>query len=104
MLVVNIYCQFSHPTEMFVMRLENILNAFNNKDILIVGDLNAKSPLWHCPGSDGNGEMFEELIQQFNLNIHNREGQPPTFRGRAKAESNIDVTMSRGNMYTDLTD
>jgi len=57
--VVNIYCQFHLPTEMFVMRLENILTAFNNRDILILGDLNVKSALWHCPISDGNEEMFE---------------------------------------------
>jgi len=48
--------------------------------------------------------VHEELIQQLDLNIHNREGQPPTFRGRAGAESNIDIAMSRGNVYNDLTD
>jgi hypothetical protein len=96
--IVNVYCQFSIPREIFVQKIEDILLGFLYKDIIILGDFNAKSSLWHCRDTDDNGEMFEELIEQHNLVVLNREGQPPTFRGRAGAESNIDVTLSRGDI------
>jgi len=64
--------------------------------VVILRDLNAKSPLWHCPNTDKNGEKFEKLIEQHNLTVINKEGQPPTFRGRAGVESNIDVTLIKG--------
>jgi len=94
--IVNIYCQFSLPRDVFVQKLDDIFNGFSNRDVIILGDLNAKSPLWHCPNTDENGEKFEELIEQHNLTVINKEEQPPTFRGRAGVESNIYVTLTKG--------
>jgi len=61
------------------------------ENLLILWDFNAKSTLWHCLRTDHNGGKYEGLINQHQLMIHNKEDQPRTFRGRAGAESNIDI-------------
>lgn len=96
--IVNIYCQFSLPREIFVQKIDNIMNGMQMNNTIILGDFNAKSPLWHCTNADENGEKFEELIEQHNLTVINREGQPLTYMGRAGAGSNIDVTLAKGNI------
>lgn len=100
--IVNLYCQFSMPADIFVNKLETILEGFYRGNLLILGDFNAKSPLWHCPGTDGNGEKYEDIINQYQLVVHNKEDQPPTFQGRAGAESNIDITMTKGNIHRNI--
>jgi len=57
-----------------------------------------------CPGTDENVEMFEELINQYNLTVINLEEQSPTFRGRAGADCNIDITMIQGDLYNNVQD
>lgn len=34
--------------------------------IIVVGDMNAKSPLWNSPLTDDKAEIFDDLIQQHN--------------------------------------
>ena len=48
-----------------------------NKNILIMGDFNAKSQLWYCKDTNTRGDKLESLIEKHNLNIHNNE--TPTF-------------------------
>jgi len=48
--------------------------------------------------------MFEELIEHHNLMVINKEDQPSTFRGRAGVETNIDVTLTRKNLYNCIFD
>jgi len=97
--LVNMYCQFSISVNVFGSRLEEILAGNLGENILVLGDFNAKSPLWYCPRTDENGEKYKDIINQYNLTVHNIADQPPTFQGRAGAESNIDVTMSKDNLH-----
>jgi len=69
--IVNIYCQFALPRYIFVQRIEDILNGFYNADFM--GDLNAKSPIWHGPGTDQHGEKIKDLIEQHNSRQQRRK-------------------------------
>ena len=64
------------PTqEIFLPEVIKILK--NNKNVIILGDLNAKNQLWYCRETNKTGESVEQLIQSQNLIIHNNK--TPTF-------------------------
>jgi len=67
---------------------------------MILGDINSKSPLWHCPETDEKGEKYEDIINLYHLVVQNKADQQPTFQGRAGVAINIDVTLTRGNLNT----
>ena len=97
-ILVNMYFQYCEPVEPFIVALENILNNYQNNNILIVADANSKSVLWNSKLTDARGEQLEELIFAHNLTILNQPGNPPTYRGPAGASSNIDVTLATTNL------
>ena len=97
-ILVNMYFQYQETIEPYILALENILNSYPNENILIVADSNSKSPLWNSRKTDARGELLEELIMANNLTILNQPGNPPTYRNRAGAFSNIDVTLATTNL------
>jgi len=70
-------------------------------------DANAKSPLWHSNVKNDRdrrrGEMLEDLMLAQNLVVYNKEGQPTTFKNRAGAETNIDVTLTTAKIVPSHT-
>jgi len=65
-------------------------------DVIILGDFNAKSSLWHCPVTDQHGEIFEDLIEQLSLTVVNREGQPTTFKGQGPSGNKYSRNNDKG--------
>ncbi|KAK9708077.1 Endonuclease-reverse transcriptase [Popillia japonica] len=62
------------------------------KEVIIAGDINAKSHLWGSPTTDKKGEHWSEWIAALNLVVQNT-GLTPTFV-RGETQSFIDVTLS----------
>jgi len=100
------YCQFRLEIDQFVEKLEDIINTYRNRNIIVTVDANAKSPLWYSNIANDRdrrrGELMEDLIQANNLIICNTEGQSPTYRNRASAETNIDITLTSLNLLNDI--
>lgn len=59
---------------------------------LIMGDLNARSPLWGSPTADRKGEAWADAIAANDLVVQNHGGSPTFVRGGSV--SYIDVTLS----------
>ncbi|XP_074031108.1 uncharacterized protein [Leptinotarsa decemlineata] len=72
------------------------------KDVVVSGDLNAKSTMWNSDSTDRRGEYVEEWISEVNMTVHNT-GRVPTF-SRAEQSSIIDITLSTGELSTRISD
>lgn len=73
--------------------VDEIMNAarVEGRQVVIMGDINAKSPQWGSPVEDCRGEYWTGHLAQGDLVVHN-DGSP-TFVRRG-GESHIDVTFS----------
>ncbi|KAG5863814.1 hypothetical protein JTB14_009369 [Gonioctena quinquepunctata] len=103
-IIVNIYHQFNEDIEAYVTKMRRIFLAYRNDPVIIAMDANAKSVLWHSGITDAKGEKIEDLINELQLEVHNRAGNPPTFQNRAGAESNIDITISNAKAANQIMD
>ena len=93
-IMVSSYFQYRHHIEPYIAKFREIYQPYNNeKKNIFTADANAKSTLWHSRLTDTRGEALEDLIAELNLVICNKSGNPPTFKNRAGAKSNIDVTL-----------
>src|SRR6218665_2406961 len=61
--IVNMYVP---PNSEFIA--EEYKNLISKPNALIVGDVNAYSPLWDANKTDQRGKALEDLIEQCNLN------------------------------------
>lgn len=97
--LVSAYFKYSVPIGYFIDRLGSILGKVG-EEVLVGADVNAHSDLWHSRRGNNNGQargtMLVNLVEEFELTVHNREGQPDTFDRQGIGSSNIDVTFSRG--------
>ena len=59
--------------------------------IIIAGDLNAKSPLWGSPQTDGRGRLTEEMVTHSEFCVLNT-GQPTRLNYNG-GQSHLDVTL-----------
>ncbi|XP_072401003.1 uncharacterized protein [Diabrotica undecimpunctata] len=72
--------------------VDEIMSAVTNEnEILIAGDINAKSMLWGSPINDKKGELWNEWIAQAGLQVLNND--KPTFV-RGASQTHIDVTIT----------
>lgn len=65
--LISAYFKYSHPTENFTERLRAILD--DNPRSVICADTNAHSPMWFSTDKNKRGEIVEDLIKDYNLNI-----------------------------------
>lgn len=84
------YCPFGDRIERYLDDLEAAINESRN--VLISGDFNAKSELWHSTGTDEKGTLTVDFLQTHDLHTANAPGQPSTFK-TLNGESNIDLTI-----------
>ena len=79
--VITIGCQYSPPSANLEEDLQAIDKACNlfNKNLLLVGDLNAHSPLWGYSSQDPKGTSLINFTIKHFLDILNDPGSQPTF-------------------------
>lgn len=103
----HIYCCYLSPNigfEDFRTKVDAIMEDVGRKkgEKLIIGDINAKSPLWGSPHEDRRGEYWCEWLAALDLVVVN-DGKLPTFI-RGNAESYIDVTCATKYLYEKISD
>lgn len=76
--------------------VDNLMELVQHGETVVLGDINAKSPMWGAPLVDNRGAYWTEWISTKNLVVHNT-GNKPTFV-RGDTNSHIDVTMSTNTM------
>lgn len=74
--------------------IDDVMQSIRNerRQVIVAGDLNAKSPRWGSVRRDARGEYLVEWINTLNLVVINR-GSTPTF-ARGNSSSFIDITLA----------
>lgn len=83
---LNIFSFYFSPTTRINPDVFEFINN-NFKNNVLLGDVNAKNTMWHCPKNDPKGEILENLLNEHNLHILNSDG----------------VTYERGKSVLDLS-
>lgn len=95
--IVSTYFQYSDPIDIHISKLDRIVRKLRGNQIIITGDFNARSTVWHDRITDDNGKEVEDFVVRNNLYIINEENNPATYSHNG--ESNIDLTIAtRGIM------
>lgn len=92
---LNMICCYISPNismEDYKNETDSITDLCNNQETIILGDINAKSPMWGSPVTDRKGEHWMEWISASDIVVLNT-GLKPTFV-RGNTESFIDVSMA----------
>ena len=79
--------------------LRNLVNQLPSP-FLLVGDLNAHSPIWGNKNTDQKGKFVEKLLDDFNLCIFN-DKTPTYFHFPTGSRTSIDLTIGSPNLVLD---
>ena len=92
MYVAGLYASPNAPvsSQKMLDEIRDRVAPFMAKDILILGDLNAKSTLWGSPRTNARGEIVAEWAAELDLQLLN-EGRKSTCV-RWQGESIVDLT------------
>lgn len=93
----DIYCCYISPNISladFKKDIDNIMEEIltRNREAIVLGDLNAKSPAWGSPIEDARGAYLTEWAAVIDLVALNRGNIPTFVRGNSK--SFIDITLA----------
>ncbi|GBN91927.1 Retrovirus-related Pol polyprotein from type-1 retrotransposable element R1 [Araneus ventricosus] len=92
-LIASVYCPPSEDLEDTLADLEECL-CYPNEGVIIMGDFNAKHPVWGGNTEDDRGILLLEFSLSKGLAIlNNQDCPPPTFDG-ATARSGVDITLA----------
>ncbi|CAK1601508.1 unnamed protein product [Parnassius mnemosyne] len=103
--IINIYMEGAQDVGQDLRIISNYRNILDSENIIIGGDLNAKSPWWGCDVEDRRGTAISESFAQLELHILNT-GKTPTFwahRGNRDYTSIVDVTACSNGLLNKIT-
>lgn len=89
--IVNVYI----PPQQIV-KLDELKQLFSVSNCIIVGDFNAKSPIWGSQNTDKRGEEIENLIDENDLCVLNTG--LPTYQCYTGGMNHLDITLASPNI------
>ncbi len=84
-----------------ILKEEHLNKLLVANKLMIVGDLNAKSPLWGSPIRDVRGKLVEKFLEDNNLSCLN-SGEGTRFNERGPL-SHLDIVISNSNMGVNIS-
>src|SRR5271165_6551970 len=90
-----IICNVYNPPNTVIDK-EEYKTLFTNKNCLIVGDFNSFSPLWGSPKGDKNGNILQELLDEFHSVVLN-DGRG-TYMKNLGGMSHLDLSFASANL------
>ena len=99
LIVVNCYLPPSLQIASQLERIQTIVCLLSGRDILVLGDFNAQSTLWHSRKTNYRGRAVETMLCETGLSLHNAPQALSTFDA-AVGQSNIDLTLSLLSHFT----
>jgi hypothetical protein len=91
--ISNVYWPPSDGAEKRENELEAMSRLFEDGDSIVVGDFNAKSPVWGSPCSDERGRALMGLISDSEFVVLN-DGSPTRVDDRSGSMSHIDLAFA----------
>jgi hypothetical protein len=89
---ISVYCPPNDNLRPYLEYLQSVLDNLRGQCVLIGGDFNTRSTIWHDTISDRKSPLLEEFILTNDLHIQNEAGNPATFQ-TVNGSSNIDLTL-----------
>lgn len=90
--ILSCYFEPDSDIERYLYILDTVLHQYKNQKIIMCGDFNARSSIWHDRVNDKRGKLLYSWISQHNLNIENKD-DTATFSSH-QGESCIDMTLT----------
>lgn len=97
--LVNIYCQFRDPIELYLLKLDAILEQLRGP-VIITGDFNARSTVWFDRITNARGQKLEDFISRWGLFVANEPGNINTYAHNG--ESAVDVTLASASLINKI--
>ncbi|XP_067124136.1 uncharacterized protein [Centruroides vittatus] len=95
-LLISAYCPITNDLNQVLQPIDELINRYPHKNIVICGDFNAHSELWGDPNNDERADQILDFISANNLYLLNCPDSLPTFEA-ATGRSWIDLTMCNGS-------
>lgn len=91
---IGVYLEGETSIDPYLNHIEMVAESLQEANLIVAGDVNAKSVWWGCKEEDERGTAFVQLATQIDLNILNRGNTPTfyTYRGNKLYSSIVDVT------------
>ena len=104
--VLSVYFRHGGNIEDDLAHLGRALCRLQGRRVIVGGDVNAESELWHGRESRSDrernrmsrGEILKDFIARWRLGVINGPGQTTTF-STANGESTIDVSLATNNVF-----
>ena len=91
--LINCYFQPSLDPNVLCDKLDRILFSLHDRNVIVLGDFNARYSIWGDLLTNERGTIFSELIFKHSLLIHNEKHSGFTFSSHL-GSSVIDLTLS----------
>ncbi|XP_067118883.1 uncharacterized protein [Centruroides vittatus] len=92
--VINAYLSPYMKDETAISKIDKILRKINSTNIILAGDINAKSKIWYNEKENKRGRFFENLMEEFDLVSVNMTTHPTFFTTQAKGWTNVCLVSS----------
>lgn len=104
-ILISLYCSPNEELEDVLDILDDYINRYQNKKLLIMGDFNAKSSVWGGDANDARGDQLFELIIKYDLRIDSDSLRGPTFNC-SRGTSYVDIILSKNmeSLVVDIDD
>lgn len=99
--ILSIYFPPTDHIASGIAELQRILQHLGSSPLVVGGDRNAQSPMWHCRRTSPRGQSLEDYLVSSRWYIANLPGNPATF-STANGVANLDVTLVTRSIFNKL--
>ncbi|XP_023231128.1 uncharacterized protein LOC111631160 [Centruroides sculpturatus] len=88
-IIISAYFSPEDRDEDCIKELSDTLRKIKNKNFIVMGDLNGKSPIWFHEKEDRRGRMISDVMEEFNLISTNMTTYPTSYTPHAKGWTDV---------------
>ncbi|XP_023235522.1 uncharacterized protein LOC111634919 [Centruroides sculpturatus] len=88
-ILISVYFSPEENDDKCIRELSDVLRKISDRNIIITGDLNGKSPVWFHEKEDRRGRLITDLMEEFSLISTNMSTHPTFFTPFAKGWTDI---------------
>ncbi|XP_023231126.1 uncharacterized protein LOC111631158 [Centruroides sculpturatus] len=88
-IIISTYFSPDDSDEECIKELSNTIRKIKNKRIMVMEDLNGKSPIWFHEKEDNRGRLISDVMNEFDLISTNMTTHPTFYTPHAKGWTDI---------------
>ncbi|XP_023243248.1 uncharacterized protein LOC111641344 [Centruroides sculpturatus] len=99
--ILSIYFSPDDDDNNCIEELQYIIKSLNSDNFILVGETNAKSPIWYHYKEDHRGRLLIDLMDRYNLYSANTTDDPTFYTVYAEGWTDVFlVPVNKGNVMT----